>query len=471
MKKFSTLILAVAVSIAATVSCDKKEDTGKSEEGYIDSIYDQIFEMVVSASIDGTYTKALAEAGNNLAPAFATTEHIYVYNETTRTMLIGHLQPEADAAGATLKGKFNGTISTGNSLKLIYLKDAIDYDGQDGTLDGLASGFGYATANVSVSSVTSGKKVTTSDASFTTQQSIAKLTFPVKVKSLTISEPEGLVQSIASDGTETKGDITITLGTPSTEVYVAIRSNSDSEQTYFFDVKDKSGSTYQGYSSVKIEGAKIYDLSITNLREYVDMGFGIKWATCNLGASSPTEIGDYYAWGEMEPYYEDGYAKESPGAHWKEGKTAGYYWGSYKFNPSGDGATFTKYGAGEVLDLADDVARASWGGKWRIPDASRASSLMKGENTSKTWYEDYLGTGVKGLLITSKVSGCEGNSIFLPFTGNRWRTWWYYDRSFYWLSSTGTASKASALTFTATEALNSTEFDRFIGFPVRPVIY
>lgn len=35
--------------------------------------------------------------------------------------------------------------------------------------------------------------------------------------------------------------------------------------------------------------------------EYVDLGFSVKWATCNVGATKPEEYGDYFAWGETTP--------------------------------------------------------------------------------------------------------------------------------------------------------------------------
>ena len=33
---------------------------------------------------------------------------------------------------------------------------------------------------------------------------------------------------------------------------------------------------------------------------YVDRGLSVKWATQNVGASSPSDYGGYYAWGETE---------------------------------------------------------------------------------------------------------------------------------------------------------------------------
>ena len=137
-----------------------------------------------------------------------------------------------------------------------------------------------------------------------------------------------------------------------------------------------------------------------NGHDYVDLGLpsGTKWATCNVGATKPEEYGNYYAWGETEP------------------KTS-YDWDTYKWcNGSED--TLTKYNTNSdygtvdnktVLDLADDAARANWGGAWRMPTDAEWTELR--ENCTWRWTYDYNGTGVAGRIVTSKING---NSIFLP---------------------------------------------------------
>ena len=95
-----------------------------------------------------------------------------------------------------------------------------------------------------------------------------------------------------------------------------------------------------------------------NGHEYVDLGLpsGLKWATCNVGASSPEVYGGYYAWGETE-------------------EKSSYSWSTYKWcNGSYD--TMTKYCTSSsygtvdnktTLDPQDDVAHVKWGGRWRMP--------------------------------------------------------------------------------------------------------
>lgn len=80
----------------------------------------------------------------------------------------------------------------------------------------------------------------------------------------------------------------------------------------------------------------------------VDLGLSVKWAECNVGANTPTEYGNYYAWGELAPKID-------------------YSWATYKFNPSGDGVTFTKYNATDgkrtlELDCECEIEKVMQGG-------------------------------------------------------------------------------------------------------------
>lgn len=147
-----------------------------------------------------------------------------------------------------------------------------------------------------------------------------------------------------------------------------------------------------------------------NGHEYVDLGLpsGIKWATCNVGATEPWEYGGYYAWGETE---------EKNKYDWNT-----YKWG-YLINvaTSSQSEFVTKYcvdneyndGKGIfdnkiILDLEDDVAYLKWGGEWRIPTLKEQKELL--DNCSWEW------STIKG-VNGYKVTGVNGNSIFLPAAG------------------------------------------------------
>lgn len=125
-----------------------------------------------------------------------------------------------------------------------------------------------------------------------------------------------------------------------------------------------------------------------NGREYVDLGLSVKWAICNVGASSPIESGDFYAWGEVR-------------------KKGVYDWSTYKW---GSKKKTTKYFSSssktkEKLDLQDDVARVKWGGSWRMPTLEEFEELKT--HCSWTWTSV---NGISGYMIT----GTNRNSIFLP---------------------------------------------------------
>lgn len=201
--------------------------------------------------------------------------------------------------------------------------------------------------------------------------------------------------------------------------------------------------------------------------ESVDLGLSVKWATFNLGAFQPEMTGDYYAWGELEPYYAAGYA-QSTTPIWKEGKDAGYNWASY-FDTDDTGQSFKKYSAEsgrKVLDIADDAANQAWGGKWRIPTSAEYQELI--DNCSWS-YEEV--NGVTGFRITSKEKGYQENSIFMPITGYRTRTALYDDESnnegYYWTSSIDVAaSSVSVMCLTDMDMFN---VGRIYGFLYRPV--
>ena len=97
----------------------------------------------------------------------------------------------------------------------------------------------------------------------------------------------------------------------------------------------------------------------SNGHAYVDLDLSVKWATCNVGANSPEGYGSYYQWGQ------------------------------------------------------EDVARISWGGKWRMPTETEFEELFDEDNCVSTWTSL---NGVNGYRVKSKKNG---NSIFLPAAGCR----------------------------------------------------
>lgn len=142
--------------------------------------------------------------------------------------------------------------------------------------------------------------------------------------------------------------------------------------------------------------------------DYVEIG-GIKWATMNIGASSITDRGLYFQWGDTT-----GYAASQIGTNEEYKKPADWY--SYKFSggrddPSSD-TYITKYNTNDgktVLDLCDDAVRANWGGQWRMPTVDEFNNLIN--NTTHAWVTNYNGSGVNGMLFTSNA---DGKTLFFP---------------------------------------------------------
>ena len=141
-----------------------------------------------------------------------------------------------------------------------------------------------------------------------------------------------------------------------------------------------------------------------NGHEYVDLGLpsGLKWATCNVGASSPEKYGYYFAWGETSPKAE--YTIENS-------ITYGEEMNDISGNP--------QY----------DAARANWGGSWRMPRENEMEELLA--------YCEWEWTQVKGVNGYKVKSNINSNYIFLPAAGCRYRS--SLDNAgsygFYWCST------------------------------------
>lgn len=211
--------------------------------------------------------------------------------------------------------------------------------------------------------------------------------------------------------------------------------------------------------------------------QVVDLGLSVKWASNNIGAQKPWDYGDYFAWGETDTYYETGYAQSSS-PRWKDGKTSGYNWSSYKFGEGADHMQkhLTKYNFDEkcgvvddkyILDLEDDAAYKYLGEGWRMPTKSEFEELIK----ECSWTKSIL-YGVNGFKVTSKKNGYKGNSIFLPAAGHRSGKSIYVGGSFsYWsntLCSRSNPSYAYGLTFDSSD-INVNSLSRCVGGTVRPV--
>ncbi len=191
--------------------------------------------------------------------------------------------------------------------------------------------------------------------------------------------------------------------------------------------------------------------------DWVDLGLpsGLLWATRNVGASSPEDYGDYFAWGETQP-------KEV------------YSWSTYRYGNGG--SQLTKYCNDSyygyngftdnltMLQPSDDAATANWGGGARTPTEAEWDELIR--HTTSQWTTR---NGVNGMLLTSS----NGNSLFLPAAGYRWGSSLRRAGSdgFYWSSSLYTDLPTRPWDFYFRSGSQGVYYDgtRGHGFTVRAV--
>ena len=254
MKKVSIIFAVLAMSMA--IACEKEDNTGDTgKQKPVDP--NGPWAVTVNAAFANPQGRAISELGTAITASFATTEDVYVYNGNT--LLEGTLKPEADGTSTTLKGELTGEIASGDKLNLFYPKTEITYAGQDGTLAGMQN-FNYAIAKDVEVRIVKSNNVTTADASFEVLQSFAKFTFNVPVKTLTISA-EGLVKSIAGD-TETNGDVTVTLASPSKTVYVALRNTGAAATEYTFTATDAYDIAWAGAKNLKVASGDAGEIAL-----------------------------------------------------------------------------------------------------------------------------------------------------------------------------------------------------------------
>lgn len=190
-----------------------------------------------------------------------------------------------------------------------------------------------------------------------------------------------------------------------------------------------------------------------NGHRWVDLGLSVKWATCNVGASTPERNGSYFAWGETCPKRK-------------------YIWKNLIYCNNKTGDSFSKYNQDQggtrdsrtVLELSDDAARQNWGGNWRMPTDAEFKELKY--ECTWTWITM---NGKSGYKVVSNING---NFIFLPAAGSYSYSSLYETdvRGWYWSSSLdeGYSSYARYFRFDAYGCGNDT-CSRKNGLPVRPV--
>ena len=197
----------------------------------------------------------------------------------------------------------------------------------------------------------------------------------------------------------------------------------------------------------------------------VDLGLSVKWASCNLGASSPTEYGGYYQWAGTKDVSDTGIYLDWNNCPYHTGSDSKSGWTKYN--------TDSSYGTVDnktVLESMDDAASVVLGGKWRIPTNEEWTELRNTDNCSWTWTTI---DGVNGYTVQSIKSGYTDNWIFLPAagyrnSGNNLVNVGYSGH--YWSSSLWTNYPSYAYgRYFNSDRVNRAAYDRYVGRSIRPV--
>lgn len=141
----------------------------------------------------------------------------------------------------------------------------------------------------------------------------------------------------------------------------------------------------------------IADAEIIYGHEYVDLGVpsGTLWATCNLGAETPYQIGTYYAWGEIEKKATYTIENYEFFAEFASDPDFGYYIECQNIGT-------------DICESEYDAVTQTWGGEWRMPNYEEIRELR-----INCWYKWVEENGVKGM----RFYGPNGNSIFVMAAG------------------------------------------------------
>ena len=193
---------------------------------------------------------------------------------------------------------------------------------------------------------------------------------------------------------------------PTIENEIVNGGSVDEENNYYLPIVigKKGNIFYRSY--IKVDGKIYYGDSRTFfIKELiptpVDLGLSVKWSPYNIGASSPFETGNYYAWGEIESKYNFGIET--------------YKLCSGSINAMSKYCTVGIYGLKDGkthLENEDDAAYINWGDKWRMPTIEEFNELIN----SCTWTWVSL-DGVSGFTVKSNKSGHTNDSIFIIASG------------------------------------------------------
>ena len=447
-KNFLTMAALLMASAAVFTACSSDSEILNNQP--VNPTEPKTYTMTVQVTKgDAVTTRALSLDGKTLNVKWNEGEMVYVLQQnkynTADWYYVGKLTAAASSnATTTLSGTLTLEIGESGSyldtdapaLRFVLHGNALgssnasDYStGQNGLLTGTGSieeKYDFASCDVAKGSYTidtEAKTVSvTGGITLVSEQAIVKFslyqadgTTPINATSLAITSTGDMKKGRAygSDATTiiTQSVSLTGLEGSTNNLYVALCNYNAT--AYTLTATDAAGNTYTyGPKTTTFTNGKYYEVKVKmKTHEYVDLGLpsGTKWANMNVGASSETDRGLYFAWGETTGHaYSSGYQ---------------FSLGNYAWYNSTDNYTKYKHDGSswdyEVLESDDDAATRNWGGMWRMPTKAEWEELLNENNCTWTWTTDYKGDGsnVAGVIVTSKKDGYTDKSIFLPATG------------------------------------------------------
>ena len=303
---FIALLFAAGFCMA---SCSKEHPLVEERpaEGY-----------VISIPVQAMGTRAVAEGEGEATATFKTTENVYIYNQTTRTLDDATLHPSTDEAFTILSGTLNKTYSEGNTLTVLYNTDSkgvVNYSAQDGSIDHVVDA---GTANVTVTSISGDNEITTNVANIQNLQSIFRFQFRDAstnnllsgIRFVRIFSEDNKLQTqynVLSD-TPTYGTLTLSSSNNldnNHSVYAGLRFAANPGDAIVFQVVTSDGKVYSGSKNAPSSGfvnGKFYTTTVdVNLYTFtVAEGKKVCFSPGDLGVDngtySFTEPFDTWGW-------------------------------------------------------------------------------------------------------------------------------------------------------------------------------
>lgn len=440
MDKTMRFLNMAALAVMGAVMTGCSSDDNFIDEPQQPENKSNVVTLTTTVSLDGgaATTRALTAAGVKTFAAGETMALVYKNTSSETVKAVSVALTDGDITNEGKSATFTFELTDPDRTKdVTYIYPAamatdageVNYAAlatQDGTLATLSSTLDLAT-----------KTAAWNDGSLpaaTLENQLAILALTLKNSDGTSTITSGLTQVTLSDGSNSY-TVTPTGSTFGTDnIYVAIRPVTAALN---YTATDGTTNYTKTATSREYAASGFYNLGLRMVQDFapataeaVDLGLSVKWANMNVGAESVTGYGKYYAWGATTDNYSE---------------SKNYSWANTPYY-NGDGTThsWTKYTGSDskpTLEAADDAARANWGGSWRMPTEAEFTELLN--NTTRTWQTNYNGSGVNGLLFTSKKEGYTDKSIFLPATGVRLSSTSLAGTAGYYWSSTLSSSDAN----------------------------